>query len=178
MKTPCTLPRRREKGLLLEELPTETLVYDTTSDKAHCLNAVARLVWKHCDGPTTVTEMVEILRKDLDIPADEAVVQLTLEKLAKAGLLETEEHTWFENSTSRRQAAKTLAKFSIAAAMALVTTIAAPTVAEAQSTGGPCKNNQGCTTNNCCKNVAGSPGNTPGCGTCRPTNAHCPNGNC
>jgi hypothetical protein len=177
MKRSNTLPWRREKGLLLEELPTETLVYDTTSDKAHCLNAVARLVWRHCNGRTTETEMVEILRKDLDVLADEAVVQLTLEKLAKAGLLETEEHTWFENPTSRRQAAKTLARFGIAAAVALVTTIAAPTVAEAQ-TGTPCANNQGCPSNNCCKITPGSPGGQPGCGACFPNGFHCPNGNC
>ena len=66
------LPKRREKGLLTEVLPTETIVYDTETHKVHCLNPVAALVWKHCTGRTSEERMAEILRKELDIPADEA----------------------------------------------------------------------------------------------------------
>jgi len=177
MTSPAMLPLRREKGLLIEELPDETIVYDTNTHKAHCLNTVARFVWKHCNGCTSEDRMAEILRKEFNISADEGIVHLTLEKLAQARLLETEEHTWFASPTSRRQAVKSLGKFGIAAAAALVATIAAPSAAMAAS-GIPCANNQGCTSNNCCKTVAGSPGNTPGCGTCFPPGAHCPNGNC
>jgi hypothetical protein len=176
MKTLGTLPQRREKGLLLEDLPTETLVYDTTNNKVHCLNPVARLVWRHCNGGTTPAEMVEIIRKEFNTPADEAVVRLTLEKLAQAGLLETEERAWLANPTSRRQAVKTLAGFGIAAAAALVATIVAPSVAQAASIGAACNHNADCTSNNCCQATA-PPRPTP-CGTCFPNGASCPNGNC
>jgi hypothetical protein len=170
------LPRRRKNGLLTEELPEEVVVYDTTNYRAHCLNAIARVVWRHCDGRTSEVKMVDVLRKELAVDAYEAVVRLTLEKLAKAGLLDTEERSWFTNPTTRRQAAKNMARFGIAAAAALVTTIVVPTPAMAAT--GPCANNQGCTTNNCCKTIPGSPGGVPGCGTCQPNGAHCPNGNC
>ena len=89
------LPKRREKGLLTESLPAETIVYDNTIHKVHCLNNVAALVWKHCTGRTSEERMAEILRQELEIPADELLVKLTLEKLANAGLLLTEERTWF-----------------------------------------------------------------------------------
>ena len=175
MKNRAKLPQRRKKGLLIEQLPTETVVYDTTNQKAHCLNRIAALVWQHSDGRTSEEELAAILTKELELPSDELLIQLTLEKLAKAGLLE-EEYV-LPASISRRQAGKSLAKFGIAAAGALVATIVAPTAAQA-ATAIPCANNQGCATNNCCKNTAGSPGNTPGCGTCFPKGAHCPNGNC
>jgi Coenzyme PQQ synthesis protein D (PqqD) len=138
---------------------------------------VARLVWKHCDGRTTEATMVEIIRKAFNTPTDEAVVQLALEKLAQAGLLETEEHTWLASPTSRRQAVKTLARSGIAAAAALVATIAAPAAAQAASPGQACRNNQDCTTNNCCK-IPGGQSGQPGCGVCQARGFHCPNGNC
>ena len=175
MTNSALLPHRREKGLLIEQLPGETVIYDTGNQKAHCLNPVASLVWQHCDGRTCVEELAAILANNLHVPADELIIQLTLEKLAKAGLLE--EMYVIPASISRRQAGKSLAKFGIAAAGALVATIVAPTAAQA-ATAIPCANNQGCASNNCCKTVAGSPGNTPGCGTCFPPGAHCPNGNC
>ena len=99
------LPKRREKGLLTEDLPNETIVYDTTTHKVHCLNPVARLVWQHCTGRTSEASMVDILHKELSVEVDESLVKLTLEKLAAADLLKTEERTWFTSPTSRRQAA-------------------------------------------------------------------------
>ncbi len=44
------LPVARHKNLIVKELPDETLIYDLDSDKAHCLNQTAALVWKNCDG--------------------------------------------------------------------------------------------------------------------------------
>src|SRR5262245_12804586 len=126
-------PTRREKGLLTEELPSETIVYDTTNHKVHCLNAVATLVWQHCDGRTSEAALAKILHRELGQPADEDMVRVTLEKLAEAGLLEGEAPA-FADATSRREAMKGLAKFGVAAAAALVATIAAPSVAQAGST--------------------------------------------
>ena len=68
------LPLARSEGLLVEELGDETLVYDRESHEAHCLNRSAALVWRHCDGTTTVADMVSLLQQELDIPADESMV--------------------------------------------------------------------------------------------------------
>src|SRR6516225_4369959 len=57
MTISALLPHRREKELLIEQLPGETVIYDTSNQKAHCLNPVASLVWQHCDGRTCVEEL-------------------------------------------------------------------------------------------------------------------------
>jgi hypothetical protein len=166
MTSPATLPLRRKKGLLIELLPEETIVYDTTNQKAHCLNRVAALVWKHCDGRTSEADLAAMLPKELDLPPDELLIRTTLEKLGKAGLLE--EKYVLPASTSRREASKQLAKFGIAAAGALVATIAAPTVALAAS---------GCTATppiTCCPpGCLGSPCGALGGRTCK-TSPVCP----
>jgi hypothetical protein len=159
------LPKRREKGLLTEELPNETLIYDTATHQVHCLNPVARLVWRQCTGRTSEARMVELLRKELSGEADATVVQLTLEKLGRAGLLE--EKPALMAATTRRQATKQLAKLGLGAAVALVATIASPSVALAQSgvVGSTCNTPNDCLNMPnlcCCSNPGGQQGN---CGT-------------
>jgi hypothetical protein len=43
-------PRARAENLTVRVLGDETLVYDQERHKAHCLNATAALVWRHCNG--------------------------------------------------------------------------------------------------------------------------------
>ena len=43
-------PVARTESLIVKEVDGETLVYDLTTDKAHCLNDTATRVWKNCDG--------------------------------------------------------------------------------------------------------------------------------
>ena len=84
-------PRVREDGLVIKELPEETLVYDLDRHRAHCLNQTAAFVFKHCDGRTSVKRMSTLLQKELKAPPgkmDETVVWLALDKLAKAHLLQ------------------------------------------------------------------------------------------
>jgi hypothetical protein len=144
------LPLRRDKGLLTEELPGETIVYDTTNHQVHCLNPTATLVWRHCNGRTSTAKMAEILRKELNVPADETLVRMTLERLTEANLLR---EPWpVTAGITRRQASKQLAKYGIAAAAALVATITAPTVAQAASSwiGDPCTHSSDCASGCCC----------------------------
>ena len=82
-----TLPLARTKNLVVQDVANESLVYDESSHEAHCLNKSAALVWRHCDGRTTVDEMVAILHRSLGTPTDSAVVELALEQLQTAGLV-------------------------------------------------------------------------------------------
>ena len=82
-----TLPLARTKNLVVQDVANESLVYDESSHEAHCLNKSAALVWRHCDGRTTVDEMVAILHRSLGTPTDPAVVELALEQLQTAGLV-------------------------------------------------------------------------------------------
>lgn len=81
-------PKARQTDLVVEELPEETLVYDLKRDKAHCLNPTAALVWSRCDGRTSVADMAALLERELDLPADESLVWMALDRLGKARLLE------------------------------------------------------------------------------------------
>ena len=52
-----SVPRARKEGLVVQDMPDELLVYDVDRHKAHCLNQTAALVWKRCDGKTSVIFM-------------------------------------------------------------------------------------------------------------------------
>lgn len=81
------LPQARSEGLLQRELPDGMIVYDTQQHHAHSLNRAAALIWQHCDGRTRVTELATHLRQ-LDLPADETLIWLALDRLEKANLLQ------------------------------------------------------------------------------------------
>ncbi len=85
--TDALMPSARQDQLVVEELPDETLVYDLERHKAHCLNRTSALVWQQCDGRTTVAEVAELLEEQLNIPADQAVVWMALDRLGKVHLL-------------------------------------------------------------------------------------------
>ena len=85
--TRALMPRARQDELVVEELPDETLVYDLKRHKARCLNRMAALVWRHCDGQTSVAEVAALLEEQLASPTDEAVVWMALDRLGRAHLL-------------------------------------------------------------------------------------------
>ncbi len=107
--TRALMPRARRDELVVEELQDETLVYDLKRHTARCLNRTAALVWRHCDGQTSVADVAALLKKQLEIPADEAVVWMALDRLGRAHLL-TEPATLPADRTqySRRKMLRTL----------------------------------------------------------------------
>ena len=159
------VPRAREDRLVVQELPDEVLVYDLTRHKAHCLNRTAALIWRHCDGQTTVAEMATLLQKELKSPVDEAVVWLALERLGRARLLH-ERVTPPAGAArfSRREVIRKLVLVGgLSVLLPVVSSIVAPTAAQAAScvTEASCQNSRNCTTGcggtpickqtNCCK---------------------------
>jgi Coenzyme PQQ synthesis protein D (PqqD) len=124
-------PRARAEGIVVQALPDEVLVYDLERHRAHCLNHTAALIWKHCDGQTSVAEMLPVLEQELQAPMPETVVWLALQQLGRAHLLEERLHRTGEGaSMSRREAMRRLG-WGAAVALPLVTSIVAPTAVEA-----------------------------------------------
>src|SRR2546430_12933957 len=82
------LPFKRQRGLVIDDLPDEVLVYDLDRHKAHCLNRTAAIVWRHCDGNTSPVEIALCLQRELDTPINEKLVWLALRQLDKLHLLE------------------------------------------------------------------------------------------
>jgi hypothetical protein len=125
------LPLARRDRLIVRELPDEVLVYDLERDKAHCLNNTAALVWRHCDGRTSVGELARILSRDAGVTVDEQIVWLALKQLYRDHLLVADVIPPARmSSLSRRQMIRALG-IGVGVALPLVTTIIAPTPAQA-----------------------------------------------
>src|SRR5262249_24599694 len=126
------LPKAREEGLIIEPLGDELLVYDTRSHRSNALNATAALVWRHCDGKTSLPELARLLVAELGAPEDEALVLLALKRLATVKLLEENRLPEGAEKVTRRSVARRLALAGgMTALLPLVLSIVAPTAAEA-----------------------------------------------
>lgn len=129
----CT-PKGRQDGLLVEEVDGETLVYDLTTDEAHCLNATAALVWRASDGTTHPVDIARHLEEE-GLPSDEMVVWLALARLERAGLLEGPvPFPAGRRSFTRKEVLKHLGRTTgLALMLPAVTSITAPLAAQAAS---------------------------------------------
>ena len=124
-------PNARKEGLVVRELADEVLVYDTKSDKAHCLNKTAALIWHHCDGRSSVSQIANSVSLQLNAPVDEQMVWFALDQLSKDHLLEEKvSMPALMSGMSRRQMVRTLGIATVVA-VPLVTSIVAPTPAQA-----------------------------------------------
>ena len=139
-------PIARRENLIVEELPDEILVYDLDTDKAHCLNQTAALIWKNCDGEKSEGEIAELLEQKLNSPISVSVVMLGLEELDRYDLLNNQTLAAPKARISRRRLIQNLG-LSAAIALPLIMSISAPTAAQQGSTNDPCVANpraEGC----------------------------------
>jgi hypothetical protein len=124
-------PRARADGLIVRELVDEVIIFDTGRNKAHCLNETAAVVWQHCDGETSVADMAVIVSQETGVVTTTDTIWFALGELSSDYLLE--EMLERPKGLSRRQ----LLKVGVAAAaVPLVSSIAAPSVLASQSV--PC----------------------------------------
>jgi hypothetical protein len=136
------VPRARQNGLVVRELGGEVLVYDLERDKAHALNRAAGLVWKRCNGSTTIAEITASLEGELDEPMPADAVWRAVSRLGQDGLLEREVAQPAPRTMTRRGM---MQKVGLAATAAVITSIAVPMTAAAANCpsttcGGGCPN--------------------------------------
>lgn len=126
-----SIPEARREGLVVQEMSEEVLVYDRHRNKAHCLNRTAALVWRHCNGNSSVGEIARAIAEETNAPIDEDVIWLGVEQLSKTHLLRepavTPEH---KTGLSRREVMRRIG-LTAAVALPVVTSIVAPTAAQA-----------------------------------------------
>ena len=137
MKADCRnrVPRARQEQLIVKELPDELLIYDLQSDKAHCLNETAALVWKNCDGHKTVDQLRELMEENAGSPVSEEMVWLALDQLETFRLLdETALKPVQFAGMSRRDMVRRVGIAAIA--LPVILSIVSPT-AQAQASGRP-----------------------------------------
>ncbi len=147
-------PVARTESLIVKEVDGEILVYDLTTDKAHCLNDTAARVWRNCDGHKTVSEISETLSAESKTNVKDEVVWLALDQLKKFKLLEeAPAKPGFLAGMTRRQM---VARMGIAAiAIPSIVSIVSPTAFAAGASCIPqgsvfcCVNPSDCCTGNC-----------------------------
>jgi hypothetical protein len=110
----------------------EVLVYDLERHRAHCLNPPAAVVFNHCDGTRSVAELTRVLRRELGAPADPECVRLALDQLDQARLLR---HRVGRPVGARPLSRRALIRrLGVAVLLPAVTSVLAPTPAEAAAT--------------------------------------------
>jgi len=144
--TESTCPKSRQRGLLIDHVGDETIIYDEERQEAHSLNRAATLVWQNSDGARSISQLAALVAAELGIESNESVVEYALDKLESAHLLE-------DSSVSRRDLVKRMT-FAGAAAVVLpvVLSIATPTAAMAAS-----QNDQGQDNNKQGQNLPSQP---------------------
>ena len=144
-------PRARKDGLIVQNLPDETLVYDLERDRAHCLNQTAAFVWRHCDGRANAKEIARALRDKVKQPVDEKLVWLAIDQLGRNHLLtETPALPRHVTGLSRREVMRALG-LTAAVAIPVVASIVAPLPAQAATCLGA---GAGCTSAaQCCSGI-------------------------
>ena len=117
-------PTARKTGLVVQEVPDEVLVFDLDSNKAHCLNDTAAMVWKHCDGKTSVPEIATFITKRSGKSASSDLVWLAIDQLTENNLLETAPSSPLKGQT-RREVIKKIGLASVIA-LPVVASLVAP----------------------------------------------------
>jgi hypothetical protein len=99
-------PKARTEQLISERIDDELVIYDQLNHVAHCLSHDAVLVWEHCDGLLTETEIAHRLTLSLEV-VDRAVAALDERDLLDDGPAAA-------SGYSRRQAAIRMARIGSA----------------------------------------------------------------
>ena len=149
MQSAGARPRARRQALVACAVGRETIVYDRRTHTAHCLNPVLSVVWKHCDGCHTVSQIATILKSTAGVRIGLEAVQAGIEELGRVGLLEgLRAEAAAVHSRGRRRLLKQLG----AASAALITSMVVPPPAAAASclpNGALCVTNAQCCSGQC-----------------------------
>ena len=151
-------PRRIQQGISVQQVGTETLVYDGGRHMAYCLNESSSVIWKLANGERTVAQIRSEASIQLKTPVSEDLVLYAIGELRGDGLIEPSSTARFGPTISRRAV---LQRLGVGGAMLLpvVAAIVAPTAAQAYSGCFDCTSSQAVRTKR--KQRAAKPAVTP-----------------
>ncbi len=145
-------PVARKNDLVVQEVTDEVLVYDLSSNKAHCLNQTAAMVWRSCDGTHSVSDIAKLVGINTGGNVSEDLVWLAIDQLNESDLLEQEIKSTFAGQ-SRREVIKKIGLASVIAlpviASLIAPTNALATVSCACVTVANCVSQPGCPNSSC-----------------------------
>ena len=87
---PLARPKARRTGVTVVELDGEAVIYDRRAGVLHHLNAGATLVYRACDGGSTIAELAAGIADAVGEPVGriEPDVRTAVRRLRRADLLE------------------------------------------------------------------------------------------
>lgn len=139
-------PVARKSGLVIQEVPEEVLVYDTETNKAHCLNKTAALVWKSCDGTRSISDIASHVGTLSGENVTDDFVWLAIDQLNTNDLLEKQIEADFKGM-SRRDVIKRIGFTTVVALPVIASLVAPPTALAVGSCS--CTSSADCTTTSC-----------------------------
>ena len=159
-----------QPGLIVRDIDDESVVYDFSNHRAHCLNDLARRVLRRCDGQTDVATIATLLGDELGTPIPEDLVWVALDELGRAKLLATP--VVGRVDLGRRRALK---KLAISFAVPAVWSLVAPSTAYAASTVSciPPASCMGSSLSTCCGSSGSLAMSCSGAGLCTGTGSSC-----
>ncbi len=83
-------PTARKNDLIVKKDTGELYIEDLTCNKRIVLNPTSAYVWEKCDGRRNGDEIAKEMGQELGVTVSEKVVEMALDKLSKARLLEPE----------------------------------------------------------------------------------------
>lgn len=151
-------PVARKTGLVIQDVPEEVLVYDMDTNKAHCLNKTAAMVWKSCDGTRSVSEIADFVSSNAGEKVTDDFVWLAIDQLNANDLLEKPVVADFKGM-SRRDVIKRIGLGTMVALPVIASLVAPPTamavgscacIADADCAGTNCPSTVNCDGNGLC----------------------------
>ena len=127
-------PLARTGELIIEEVSSETIIYDPQSRRAHCLNKTAGFIFRQCDGRTSIPQICQRLSDTTGLSVSEDIVNLGLAQLASRGLLVAKSEFAKKHPSRRRIVADLAVAGTITGTLLpAISSIVAPTPAMAKS---------------------------------------------
>jgi hypothetical protein len=131
--TTTEAPRSIRQDISIQQIGTETLLYDARRHMAYCLNESSSAIWNLADGEHTIAGLATAASLRLGFEVSEDFVQFALTQLRGDGLVESSPTVAGLRPTITRRAM--LQKLGVGGAMLLpaIAAIVAPTAAQAYS---------------------------------------------
>lgn len=127
-------PRARRADILWRDVDDDLVAYDTRHGVAHSLNATTAFVYRRADGYLSPADIATLMSSTLGVPADVRLVELALDDLAGAGLLDGVDPAAVDIPSDVMSRRQMLLRCGVgAAAIPAITSLVAPTPAMAQS---------------------------------------------
>jgi hypothetical protein len=80
-------PGRSTPAVLQRRIGSETIVYDRSAHRAHCLGPIAFTVWRSWEAGAPASEIADLVDEETGERVGVVAVELALRRLRRAGLL-------------------------------------------------------------------------------------------